>query len=200
MKFSCEHDNCHDSESRWPILLRKGELNMRTNRFIHELLGNDLRSLGKSSSVLTAVNDQESFDELFELIFHHERPLVMRSVDAVEKITSKHPEYLNPHKRQLLNILKSADHKELKWHIAQLITRIELNKKELENVWHILVYWALNKNESKIVRVNSLQGLFDLSIQHAELRKDFAGVIKRMERELIPSIQARVRKLKKTMH
>ena len=170
---------------------------MNTNRFVHELLGTDLRSLGKSNTIVKSVNDQESFDELFELIFHHERPLVMRAVDVVEKITLKKRNFLNPHKGQLLSILKSADHKELKWHIAQLVTRIDLSKKELEDVWHILAYWALNKNESKIVRVNSLQGLFDLSAQHPELLKDFEGVMKSLEHELIPSIQARIRKLKK---
>lgn len=173
---------------------------MRTNRFTHELLGHDLRSLGKTSKLLAAINDKESFDELFELIFHHERPLVMKAVDAVEKITSKHPEYLNPHKRQLLNILKSADHKELKWHIAQLVTRIELSKKEREDVWNKLTYWVLNKNESKIVRVNALQGLFDLSVQHPEYLKDFVIVMKSIEHEPIPSIQARIRRLKKSMY
>lgn len=167
------------------------------NRFTHDLLGTDLRSLGKSNEVLKSITDQESFDELFELIFHHERLLVMRAVDTVEKITLIHSSYLQPHKTQLLSILKSADHKELKWHIAQLITRVKLSKKELVVVWHTLTYWALNKNESKIVRVNSLQGLFDLSRQYPQLKENFIKVMLTMEREIIPSIQARVRKLKR---
>ena len=127
------------------------------------LLGKDLRTIRQNSVVVNSIHDQRTFDELFSLVFHHERTLVMRAIDAVEKVTSKHPEFLIAHKSQLLEILNSADHKELKWHIAQLLPRIDLTAAELEDVWNKFAYWALNKTESKIVRVNALQGLFDLS-------------------------------------
>jgi hypothetical protein len=167
---------------------------VKTN-FAHLLLGKDLRKLKISREVIEAVHDQESFDELFALVFHHERPLVMRAADTVEKITRKQAGYLHPHKRQLLSVLKSADHKELKWHIAQLVPRIKLTREELNEVWHILTYWALNPNESKIVRVNSLQGLFDLSRELPDLKDDFEKTVHTLEHERIPSIQARIRKL-----
>ena len=122
----------------------------------------------------------------------------MRAIDAVEKITSKRPEFLMDHKSQLLEILNSADHKELKWHIAQLIPRINLTTTELKNVWNKFAYWALNKTESKIVRVNAIQGLFDLSKVNRELEDDFEKIIFALEHEMIPSIQARIRKLRST--
>ena len=165
--------------------------------FTRILLGKDLRKLRNSNKVTELVTDQPSFDELFKLIFHHERPLVMRVADAVEKITAKHPEYLVTHKAQLLSVLDSADHKELKWHIAQLLPRVELDEPELKDVWHTLTYWALNRNESKIVRVNALQGLFDISRKFPDFQKDFNQTIARVSREPIPSIQARIRRLKR---
>ena len=171
---------------------------MDKGSFTNLLLGKDLRTLGQNNIVVQTVHDQCTFDELFSLIFHHERSLVMRAVDATEKITSKHPEFLAPHKSQLLTVLKSADHKELKWHIAQLLPRVALSAAELKDVWHTLAYWALNKNESKIVRVNALQGLFDLSKIDRELKADFEKTISALEHEMIPSIQARIRKLKRT--
>lgn len=170
---------------------------MDRGNFSNLLLGKDLRTVKQNSIVVRSVHDQKTFDELFSLVFHHERPLVMRAVDAVEKVTVKYPEFLIPHKQQLLNVLKSADHKELKWHIAQLIPRIDLTDEELETVRHILIYWSLNRNESKIVRVNSLQGLFDLSRKHSALKEDVEKVMAAMEHEMIPSIQARVKKLKR---
>src|SRR5690349_8848486 len=111
------------------------------------LIGKDLRTVRQYSIVVRSVRDQASFDELFRLTLHHERPLAMRAVDAIEKITLKRPEFLAPHKNQLLSILKSADHKELKWHVAQLISKVELTTDELAEVWHLLSYWALNRNE-----------------------------------------------------
>ena len=149
--------------------------------------------------LITAVQDQSTFDELFNLTLHHERPLVMRAVDAVEKITQKHPEFLAPHKAQLLSILKSADHKELKWHIAQLLSRVELTASEVDEVWHLLTYWVLNRNESKIVRVNALQGLFELSLINVRLRNDFLNTMAQLEHEAIPSLQARIKKIKKLL-
>ncbi len=165
--------------------------------FIRLLLDRNLHKRKTNNTVIEAVTDQKSFDELFGLIFHHERPLVIRAIGAVEKITAKNSDYLRPHKTQLLSVLKSAGHKELKWHIPQLMTRIDLEKDELAEVLHILTYWARNKNESKIARVNSLQGLFDLSQQHAELKDNVRETIALLEHEIIPSIQARIRKLKR---
>ena len=170
---------------------------MENNNFIQLLLGKDLRTLKKNNATVRLVKDQKSFDELFTLIFHHERTLVMRAVDAVEKITISHPGYLTPHKDQLLAVLKSADHKELKWHIAQLLPRLDLDTQELEKVWHVLSYWVLNPAESKIVRVNALQGLFDLSSMHAHLKPEFEKILDSIKSEMIPSIQARIRKLRK---
>ena len=164
--------------------------------FTRLLSGRDLRSLGHNNKVIELVTDQKSFDELFALIFHPERSVVMRAADAVEKITLKNPNYLRPHKIRLLQMLRTADHKELKWHVAQLIPRIALNKKEATEVVQILTQWARNKNESKIVRVNSLQGLFDVAQEHPDWTEGISETIALMQRENIPSIQARIRKLR----
>jgi len=174
-------------------------MKMTKDSFTSLLVGRDLRTIRQNSIVVRSVKDQESFDELFALVFHHERPLVMKAVDAVEKVTLKHPEFLKPHKTQLMAVLKSADHKELKWHIAQLIPRLPLTEEDLEDVRHIFTYWALNRNESKIVRVNALQGLFDLSQTHQEVQEDLLRTMSEMEHEMIPSIEARIRKLKRLL-
>ena len=163
------------------------------------LLGKDLRSLKKNNEVVLAVQDQSTFDELFALLWHHERPLVMRAADAVEKITVKHKEFLVPHKVQLLSLLHGAINKELKWHIAQLLPRLPLTAAELHDMWGVLSYWAQNPNESKIVRVNALQGLFDLCLQHEGLRPAFEKIMTNIHHEPIPSIQARIKKIRKTL-
>jgi hypothetical protein len=171
-------------------------MEMTRQAFANLLLGRDLRTIRQNSIVVRSVKDQRSFDELFSLVFHHERALVMKAVDAVEKVTRNYHGFLQPHKDQLISALKSADHKELKWHIAQLIPRIALSQAELTDVRHILLYWILNKNESKIARVNALQGLFELSGKHAEVKEDLARAVSTLQHEMIPSLQARLRKLK----
>lgn len=174
-------------------------MRMTKESFSNLLLGNDLRTVRQNAIVVRAVKDQDSFDDLFALVFHHQRPVVMRAVDAVEKVTIHHPEYLQSHKAQLMSVLKSADHKELKWHIAQLIPRLALSEDELREVRNIFAYWALNRYESKIVRVNALQGLFDLSQKHPEVKADLLTTISAMEHDRIPSIQARIGRLRKSL-
>jgi hypothetical protein len=165
------------------------------DNFAPLLLGKDLRTVKKSNEVAKMVQDQESFDQLFGLLFHHERTLVMRAADAVEKVTIAHEEFLEPHKFQLLSLLKSAVHKELKWHIAQLVPRLSLSPGEFGEAWSILAYWAQNPNESKIVRVNSLQGLFELSRNVPAFKAIFEGILQNLAYESVPSLKARIKKL-----
>ena len=64
--------------------------------FAHLLLGKDRRTIGKADNVVQLVVDQASFDELFGLLFHHERTLVMRAADAVKKLPVSTKNFLFP--------------------------------------------------------------------------------------------------------
>lgn len=164
------------------------------------LSGGDLRSIGKANEVIKEVYNQSDFNTLFNGLYNSDRKIVMRSADAIEKITIKNSAYLSKHKKRILLLCKTAKDKELKWHLVLIITRIKLSEKELGFVWQTLTKWATDKNESKIVRVNSIQGLNNLLSQNEELRQDFEITLNGLESENIPSILARIRKLKTTNH
>ena len=169
------------------------------NRLLGQLSGGDLRSIGNSNAIVKHVRSQSQFDCLFKGLFHHDRLIVMRAADAIEKVTQKVPGYLLPHKQSLLGLLYVATDKELKWHIALLVPRLNLTKSELRKTRATLMYWALDTNESRIVRVNSIQGLFDL-LQHSPgQRKDLENILAQLDRQQVPSIRARIRKLKKCL-
>src|SRR5689334_4277556 len=114
----------------------------------------------------------------------------MRSADAIEKITLVNPGYLEPHKESLLGLLNTAQQKELKWHVALLVARLKLNKSELGKAWVTLSGWASDQDESRIVRVNSIQGLFELLEYAPGLRGDFGLTLARLEMEEVPSLRA----------
>lgn len=166
------------------------------NRLLDTLSGGDLRSIGNANAIVKQVRSQNQFDRLFEGLFHSDRLIVMRAADALEKITQKVPGYLLPHKRSLLGLLHVAADKELKWHIALLVPRLNLTTSELRKVRATLTYWALDTNESRIVRVNSIQGLFDLMQHSSRQRKGFKLTLEQLERQAVPSLRARIRKLK----
>jgi hypothetical protein len=155
-----------------------------------------MRTNRQNKVLLTRIKDQLSFDSLFELLYHHERPLVLRAADAIEKVTAKHQEFLRPHKLDLLRLFTTSDHPELRWHLAQLIVRVTLLPDEADEVWKILQYWARNPNEGKLVRVHALQSLYDLSRIYPEFRAPFQEILTAVAQEPIPSLQARTRKLR----
>jgi hypothetical protein len=163
------------------------------------LSGGDLRSLGASNSVITKIKNQNTFDELFKYLFHEDRIVVMRAADTIEKITIRNPQYLIKHKEEIIELCDVAKDKELKWHLALLIPRLHLNNKEFGYAWNTLSNWAKDITNSRIVRVNSIQGLFEMMKQKGELEKDFSLTLAELEKENIPSVNARIRKLKKAI-
>ena len=172
--------------------------------YLHKnLKGGDLRSLGNTKVVISEITNQNKFDDLFQNLFNSDRLVVMRAADAVEKLTKTHTEYLDSHKMELLQLFQSANNIELKWHLAQLIPRLiirlKLNNEETGMVWNKLTQWAFDRAGSRIVRVNSMQGLFDIQEKLPELKKDFTDTLLKLDRETIPSIVARVKILRKKM-
>ena len=161
--------------------------------------GGDLRTIGKGDSVVKQIQTPGDFDKLFELLFHANRNVVMRAADCIEKITRDKPAYLSKHKREILQLFYTANNKELKWHLAQLVPRAKLNDAELKAVWKQLSQWAFDKKESKIVRVNSIQGMFELLPLNRELKSDFNKAIEQLEKQKIPSLTSRINKLRRAM-
>lgn len=159
------------------------------------LLGGDLRSIGKSNKVVKLVNNQNDFNELFKLLFHHNRKVVTRAADAIEKITIDQPNYLQRHKTKIFELFETSTNKELKWYLALLAPRLSLTKQEFGKIWSKLTDWATKKGDSNIVRVNSLQGLYNLLPQHREMENDFCLTVSKMQTENIPSINARIKKI-----
>jgi len=119
----------------------------------------------------------------------------MKTIDVIEKITVKKTDYLHKHKSKIIELSKKSKNKEFKWHLAQLLGRLNYTEDELLIVWTLLKEMALNIKESKIVRVNSIQTLFDLANTNTKLTKDFQEIINQLKKENIPSINARIRKL-----
>lgn len=165
------------------------------NYILQQLEGGDLRSIGKTNSIVKQIKTQEQFNLLFEGLLNNDRLIAMRAVDAIEKITQTKKKFLVKHKTSILKLLANTNHIEFKWHIALLVSRLTLNDSELNSVWNILAKWAIDKSESKIVRVNALQSLFNLAQIHTAQQPALKQIIYQLKQENIPSINARIRKL-----
>lgn len=158
--------------------------------------GGDLRSIGRSGLLTRQIKTQNDFDMVFQFLKSHDRLLVMRAADVLEKVSKGNPQWLTKHKDALLRLLIKASDKELKWHLALMCPRLPLTSPQAKSVWNVLSKWAQDCTESKIVRVNSLQGIADLTLAHKQLKSRWRSFISKIETENIPSLKARVRKLR----
>lgn len=166
---------------------------------IHYLKGGDLRSTGMVEQLLPFIKNQAKFDELFSHISNDDRIVTMRAVDAVEKLSATNPGFLAKHKTSILSFLDQSSHIEFKWHVALLVARLPLTTIEKMQVWAKLKKWATDVSESKIVRVNALQAMAELSQNDQELKDSLMPLFNKIEKEKVPSLVARIRKLRKLL-
>jgi hypothetical protein len=159
--------------------------------------GHDRRTLAHNERVIRRIRSQLDFDRLFQMLYHPNRVISMRAVDAIEKITSKQPEFLAKHKQALLELFYFSRNIEMRWHMALLVIRVPLNPAQFGWVWDVLKSWAGDKRNSRLVRVSALQSLYDMSQKDHERSGEFEKLAEKIEREEIPSVNARIRSLRK---
>ncbi len=168
---------------------------VRNNYFPHLLLGRKLRH-DRQQRINESVEDQGSFDELFKLIFHPEKLVAQRAMRAIMVVVKNYPEFLQSHAEQIVTIVRSQDYKEIKSYVIQLLPKVSLNPVDLESMWHMLTYMALNANEQKTIRTHALQSLYELTIRQATFVYELHDTLNALTYEHTPSIQAKVLKLR----
>lgn len=164
------------------------------NGILKKLAGGDRRSIGRVDEVVAEVlNDPSLFEVVFNGILSDDPITRMRSADAVEKITAKHPEYLQPYKEKLIYQVAEVDQQEVRWHVAQMFPRLELSKEEQAVVVEILLDYLDDK--SKIVKTFSMQALADFAQRDASLRRKVIQLLEELTRTGSPAMKSRGRKL-----
>ncbi|OGX79882.1 hypothetical protein A6395_04580 [Exiguobacterium sp. SH31] len=163
---------------------------------IRELLnGGDLRSIGHVDAVVAFVgNDPERFNELMNGLTD-DRPVVrMRSADAMEKVTRRHPELLRPHQASLFQQLHTTTQQEVRWHLAQVMPRMTWTEDEATDIVRVLSGW-IETETSNIVIVNSLQAIFDLNAVHSRFRDELKALLETQLETGSPAVKSRSKKL-----
>ena len=164
------------------------------NPILKKLTGTDRRSTGRSDEVVAEVlADPTLFDAVFEGMLADDPVLRMRAADAVEKITAQHPEYLRPYKSKLIGQVARIDQQEVRWHVAQMFSRLDLRRAERRRVADLLAEYL--QDESKIVKTFSMQALADIAEQDADLRPSILMQLQELTRTGSPAMQSRGRKL-----
>ena len=162
------------------------------------LKGGDRRSIGKANQIAKLIHSEpKRFAELVECFWDADPIVRMRAADAAEKITVARPELLNPHKQELLGLLDEAEQIELRWHLAAMVTRLELSGPERHRAASALQRYL--EDRSSIVKTFALQGLADLARQDSNLREPAKQALEEGLRTGTAAMKARARKLLKEL-
>lgn len=171
---------------------------MSRNKLDDLLRGTDRRSIGRSNEVVALVlKERQHFPELIGCLWSDDPVLRMRAADAMEKISSQEPALLHPFKRELIGLLHEAEQKELRWHLAQMIPRLQLTRSERHRVAEALRRYL--DDTSSIVKTFALQGLAELAKADPSLLPETREILEAARRAGTPAMRARARKLLKTL-
>ena len=158
------------------------------------LRGGDRRSIGYSDRVAVMVlRDLTLFPQLISGLCSEDAHIRMRAGDAAEKVSRTAPEVLQVHKKDLLALMGETEEQELRWHLAAMVPRLELNASERRSVASVLKSYLMDR--SSIVRTSALQGLVDLSPHDPHIRRIATHALRQALNNGTPAMKARSRKL-----
>ena len=170
-----------------------GEKSSRA-RILRMLKGGDLRSIGRADAVAGAVMRQPKLLALlFDAMADADPRVRLRAADAAEKATRQHPEWLRPCKRRLLGEIAESNQAELRWHVAQMVPRLTLSRREERQAVGLLLRYL--DDDSRIVKVSSMQALADLAVRSPLLEPRVVPLLKRLTRTGSAAMRSRGRRL-----
>jgi hypothetical protein len=164
------------------------------NQLLNKLKGGDRRSIGQSNRVARLVLERPAlFSQLAKGLCDSNALIRMRAADAAEKVSFDRPDLLQPFKTKLLRMLNEATEKELRWHLAQMIPRLHLSKKERLRAAAVLRIYL--RDPSSIVKTCALEAMADLASHDHELMRDTKELLTTLTQVGTAAMRARGRKL-----
>jgi len=165
-------------------------------KILEKLKGGDLRSIGRSREVVQDIFDNPAlFETVFEGLLDDDSRIRMRSADVLEKASSKHPEYLQPFKTRLINDVSKIEQQEVRWHVAQMFSYLDVDEKERDKIIKILFSYIDGPGKSKIVKTFSIQTLADFAEKDEDLRPRMIRKLEEIINTGSPAMVSRGKKL-----
>jgi hypothetical protein len=124
-----------------------------------------------------------------QLLFVGDRVLRARAADALEKPSRKRPELIQSAKEAMLRLAATARQQELRWHLAQVLPRLQLSSRERTRAMAILRRYT--GDPSRIVQVCAMQGLWDLGTARGRRGAWVVSIVNQMASEGSPAVRAR---------
>lgn len=159
------------------------------------LAGGDPRSLRNAATVIDAASHQpERLAELVQCVFSPDEVVRMRASDALEKVCRAHPGLLRPFVPRLLGEMSRIEQASVQWHLAQILTEVELDEAEQAAAISILEH-NLDTSGDWIVTNLTLQALATFARTSPAARARLIERLHHYQDSPYKSVSSRARKL-----
>jgi hypothetical protein len=159
------------------------------------LTGGDPRSLRNAAIVIDAASRQPGrLAELVQCVFSPHEIIRMRSSDALEKVCRAHPGVLRPFVPRLLGEMSRIEQASVQWHLAQILTEVELDEAEQTAAITILEH-NLDTSGDWIVTNLTLQALATFARTRPAARARLIERLHHYQDSPYKSVSSRARKL-----
>lgn len=164
-----------------------------------KLSGGTRTSIGDADKVIQALLKSPSgLTEIYELFLDQDEVVAMRASYVAMRVAEQSPESVEPFAKELISNLSRYNQQEVRWHIPQLFSHLDLTKAQKRKVYEIFMTWA-ETDKSKIVGYYCLQTAADFAEQDEQLRKDFVPRLRKANKSGAKSIQNRCKKIAKQL-
>ena len=159
------------------------------------LSGGNPRSLrGVEQVIAAALADPGALEALFECLFCDDAVVRMRAGDALEQIARIRTELLAPFTRRLLSDVAEVDQPSIQWHLAQILTEIELTPQQRPAAIAILKR-NVERYEDWIVLNLTLQALAHFARGDPALQRELVPILRRHQADTRKSVAKRATRL-----
>lgn len=124
-----------------------------------------------------AGNDEEAFNDIFELIYSAPHPINQRAAGVLETILRNHPEMVLPYLDRMIDTLKDFNVDGVKRNFTKIFTCTHFSEAQKGKVVNLCFDLLQDKKESIAVRVFSMQVLYNISQTEPDLKKELALII-----------------------
>ena len=163
------------------------------NSILRKLEGGDPRSMGQVLLVAGEVEANPArLAELFEGAAGPDRLVKLRAVQVIEIVTQDHPEYLEPYKAALLDVLAKGTERQYRRTLISLFIRLKLDEMDRAKVEGILYDYLADKTVTVVI--SALDALVELAGDVPERQVALLPTVERLTRTGTPYVRFCARK------
>jgi len=161
---------------------------------LHRLEGGDRRAIGQAGEgVAEVLDDLDLFGAVFRGMSSEDPIVRMRAADVLEKVSAVRPECRQPYREELLQQVAAIDQQEVRWHVAQMLPRLDLDATERAIAVEVLLGYLEDK--SRIVKTFAMQALAEFALEDKDLRPRVVLILQDLIAKGSPAMVSRGRKL-----